>query len=163
MKLIKSLNKQKIIKGLKYIIIPIISFYLVIGIYSFIFEQDKIKIDRYNFGQLEKAKSILKNISEDKIEFYSFNNFNEKYNSDITPIKNCYAFSDSNGDKPYIFGFQLESLIYKFINFGKNYAYPSYNRPNNTICLGKYLNGSVGGCTNSRDAFIETISNPCRD
>jgi hypothetical protein len=96
MNFIKSLNKQKIIKLLKYITIFLITLYTLLAIYSFTLEQDKIAIDRYNFEQLEKVESILKNISEKDMHFYNYKQFNDEYNTDIKPIKNCYYLSFSN-------------------------------------------------------------------
>lgn len=163
MKLIKGINKQKIIKSWIYVSIFTIILYVSIWIYSFIFEQDKLAIDKYNFKQLEKAKLILDKVPNEKIEFYSYDNFNEIYKTDIKPAKNCYVFNDSNWDKPYIFWFQLESLIYRYIYFWKNYAYPSYSRHNDTVCFGEYSNWASGGCYNNKQSFIDTISNPCQD
>lgn len=159
MKIIKNLNKQIVKKWLWYIVIFIISIYILVWMYSLAFEQDKLEIDRYNFWQLEKVKLILKNVPEKEMDFYTIKKFNEIYNADIKPIKNCYVISDSNWDKPYIFWFQLESMIYRFIYIWKNYAYPSYSRPSRRVCFGEYTNWSIGGCSyTNKQPFIDTIS-----
>lgn len=59
----------------------------------------RIEVDEYNFGQLEKAKKILKNVprGDDRSErFETLKKFNEQYNADIQPKKNCYYVSNYN-------------------------------------------------------------------
>lgn len=70
--------------------------YLITFLYSLIFEQDKLAIDWYNFGQLEKAKSSLEMISEKSNQIDGLKEFNERYKTDIRPIKNCYYISSYN-------------------------------------------------------------------
>jgi len=81
-------------------------------------------VDFYNFRQLEKAKPILESIKPDDKKFSWFNNFTEKYDVNIRPIKNCYSITNNNGIYPYLFGFQLESYIYIYIYWSKIYTYP---------------------------------------
>lgn len=118
-KIIKEYIKLINIKFIKRVLIFIILFYIIIFlwilIYSFVFEKDKIAIDRYNFEQLEKAKPILESIPETDERFYSLKEFNQKYNADIKSIKNCYYVINYNWDEKYIFWFKIESLIYIYI------------------------------------------------
>ncbi|MDD2907476.1 MAG: hypothetical protein PHH98_02435 [Candidatus Gracilibacteria bacterium] len=159
MKNLKNVNLKILKKSIIGILLFIIFLYSGVFIYSYVFEQDKIKIDKYNFEQLEKSKLILNNISTDSKKFFTLKDFNNIYDSDIKPIKNCYYISNSNGKEKYIFGFQLESLIYKFINFGKNYVYPKYDLPPSYFC------GGSRNCSDNMvfNIFYKTISNPCRD
>jgi len=54
------------IKYIKILIIVMLTLYILsyvlVAIYSYTFEKDKIAIDRYNFEQLEKVKPILETI-----------------------------------------------------------------------------------------------------
>jgi hypothetical protein len=91
---------MKINKEMKLTFITVIGIivlaYIGVGIYSFIFEQDKLAIDRYNFEQLEKAKPILESLPVNAPKFYSLKEFNEQYKADIKPIKNCFSVSNFN-------------------------------------------------------------------
>jgi hypothetical protein len=50
-------------------------------------------------------------------------------------------------------------LIYRFIYFWKDYAYPSYNIPREQYCFGEHSNWATGGCYESdKQPFIDTIS-----
>lgn len=161
-KILKLVNFKLIKKITVWILLLFVSSFILVAIYSFTFEQDKIAIDRYNFGQLEKVKLVLKNVPEKEMEFYSLKTFNELYKTNITTIKNCYYLDDDNWNKPYIFWFQLESMIYKFIHFWKNYAYPSYSIPIEQYCLWEHSNWAVWGCYDSdKQPFIDKISKPC--
>ncbi|MDD5213349.1 MAG: hypothetical protein PHG82_02915 [Candidatus Gracilibacteria bacterium] len=170
--------KEKIIKFLEYIeiknikrklcilFILIISLYGLVFIYSLIFEQEKMSVDRYNFEQLEEVKNTLNKLDKNSYTFDNVKEFNNKYNKNIKPIKNCYFLSDrngyfenKNGGGGYIFGFKLESLIYKFIYFGEKYSYPKYDLPINNICGG----GTKCDYDITLGNFIKTITNPCRD
>lgn len=159
MKFLKNDNIKILKKSLVWIILFIIFLYSWVFIYSYIFEQDKIAIDNYNFEQLEKVKLVLDKISTDSKKFYTLKEFNKEYNEEINPIKNCYYVSNSNWNEKYIFWFQLESLIYKFIKFWGNYAYPKYNLPADYVCT--WWNNCNYDFIFSR--FIKTISNPCQD
>lgn len=118
-----------IIKLLAWFLWLLILSFILVALYSFIFEKDKIAIDKYNFEQLEKVKPILESIPVNDKKFYSLKEFNQKYNSDIKTIKNCYYISTYNWDFPYIFWFQLESSIYIYIYRTKLFAYPKYDLP----------------------------------
>jgi len=157
---LRNLNRKIVVKNIIFLTTLYIILFILVTIYSFIFEQDKIAIDRYNFEQLDRVKLILKDIPEKDMKFYNIKQFNETYKADIKPIKNCYYLSFINWNKPYIFWFQLESMIYKFIYFWKNYAYPSYSIPREKYCFWEWPGG--GGCHyTSKEPFIETISKPC--
>lgn len=147
-------------------LILLLLFYLWFFLYSYFYEYDKLKIDNYNFNQLEQVKEKFKSLnvkySTSKINwwektwmyyinwwiqyfnFYNLWDFNRKYNANITPLKNCYYFAVSsfygwNWKYPYIFWFKLESSFYKILNFWKYYSYPWYDL-NNNIKMSTWLN-----------------------
>lgn len=62
------------------------------------YEAEAIEIDEYNFSQLEKVKQILKDIPMKEYDFGNVEEFNEQFNADITPIKNCYYIQATNGN-----------------------------------------------------------------
>ncbi len=96
-------------KKYKKIILKVI----FIIIFAFIIRESYLMyVDYYNFNQLEKAKIILDKIPENAEKFYTLKEFNEKYNTNIKPIKNCYYISNDNWNQDYIFWFKLESLLY---------------------------------------------------
>lgn len=149
--------KQTIKKSVIWIVILILWIYIVVWLYSFIFEQDKLAIDRYNFEQLEKAKPILESIPENAKKFYTLKEFNEQYRADIKPIDNCYYISNSNWNQKYIFWFQLKSKIYRFIYFKSIFAHQKYSLPVDKMCTND-------SCTNViLNHFYNIISNPCKD
>jgi hypothetical protein len=164
MKTLKNLNISKIKKNIIWILLFIIVLYLWVFLYSYIFEKDKIAIDRYNFEQLEKVKKSLDNEKTD-YRFRNLRDFNNKYNLNIQPIKNCYYivttiyFDNYKWDSKYIFWFHLESLIYKFINFWWNYTYPKYDLPVYNICIW----GNRCDYDSNKAIYEFTISNPCQD
>lgn len=137
--------------------------YLIVFWYSYIFEQDKLTIDRYNFEQLEKAKPILAQIPEDTRKFRTLKEFNDIYKANIKPIKNCYYVRNYNWDMPYIFWFQLESLISKFVYFWNYYAYPKYNLPYNQVCFWGPGWWGIGCYDNNKDLFEWIITKPCKE
>ncbi|MDR0771810.1 MAG: hypothetical protein LBF15_01825 [Candidatus Peribacteria bacterium] len=53
-------------------------------------------MDRYNFREFEKAKVILDTIEKGTVKFSNINEFNEVYDTNIKPIKNCYMINSSN-------------------------------------------------------------------
>ncbi|MDD2907317.1 MAG: hypothetical protein PHH98_01640 [Candidatus Gracilibacteria bacterium] len=114
-KIIKLINIKLIKKIILILLGLFILSFILIAIYSFTYEKDKIAIDKYNFEQLKKAKPILESIPETDKKFYNLKQFNQKYNATIQPINNCYSISNDNGNEKYIFGFKLESLIYIYI------------------------------------------------
>lgn len=153
----KKLNKNNIIKYIIIVLIPITLLYLTVLVYSLIYEQDKLAIDKYNFQQLDKVREILKNLKREDKQFFSLKEFNVIYNSDIKPIKNCYYITNYKSEDriPYTFWFQIESLIYRFIHFSVNYAYPKYDLPYDRIC--------ASWCYDRNKAIFEaTISRPCQ-
>jgi hypothetical protein len=86
-------------------------------------EQEKRKIDEYNFEQLEKVKDVLR--WKFKYKIRNLSEFNKKYDQNITPIKNCYFLWDRNWYLEegewwwgYIFWFELYSdkYIEKYCN-----------------------------------------------
>ncbi len=109
---------------------------------EYISEEDRIKIDEYNFEQLEKVKSVLDWLDKNSYSFNNLKEFNKKFNQNITPIKNCYFLSDRNiyfEDKKwgggYVFGFKLYSSKYRKIYWNLYIAYPKYNLPVEYACL----------------------------
>ncbi|MCT4616667.1 MAG: hypothetical protein N4A38_00480 [Candidatus Gracilibacteria bacterium] len=162
---------QKNIKMLLFIIPTLIILGLVF-IYGYNYyltnkeEQEKIKIDEYNFEQLEKVKSVLNSLDKNSYSFDNIGDFNKQFNINIEPIKNCYYLSNKNGGEKYIFGFKLESNKYIDKYGTKSYIYPKYDIVKEEICLGMPdLDGSKGkGCWDgNRDLFERIISNPCED
>jgi hypothetical protein len=59
-------------------------------------EQKNIKIDEYNFTQLEKFKSALISIQDEDNKVMSLRNFNETFNENIEPAQNCYYISTTD-------------------------------------------------------------------
>ncbi|MDR0771809.1 MAG: hypothetical protein LBF15_01820 [Candidatus Peribacteria bacterium] len=104
---------------------------IVIIIISFIFalfmEAYWIYIDKYNFKEFEKAKVVLDTLPVGSEKFTNLKEFNEVYNMNITPIKNCYVMSAYNGDYPYIFAFKFESLFYTLKYQSWYFVYPKYD------------------------------------
>lgn len=70
---------------------------------AYLLEQENIRIDEYNFNELEKVKPILEKLPQENKKIFTVKKFNELYNANIQPIKNCYYISNSNGKYPYIF------------------------------------------------------------
>jgi len=124
-----------------------------------LFESYNMFIDFYNFSQLEKAKPILESIDYSKNSFKNINEFNEKYNAWIKPIKNCYDVVSYNWENDYLFWFKLESVIYKLIYWDMFYSYPSYDLPVEKLCTWSPK------CTEdiNRVVFERIISNPCKE
>ncbi len=142
-------------KNIKKIILKVI----FIIIFAFIIRESYLTyVDYYNFNELEKAKIILEKIPENTDKFYTLKEFNEKYNANIKPIKNCYDISNYNWNEKYIFWFKLESLLYINMYWTKYYTYPKYNAPYINIC-----ESWVGCYDRNKEIFIKTISNPCKD
>jgi len=157
---IKNIVKNKyfkiIIKLFVWLFLLLILSFVLVAVYSFTFEKDKIAIDRYNFEQLEKAKPILETIDENTKKFYNLKEFNERYNAWIKPIKNCYSINMNNWKYFYKFWFRLESLLYIYIYRTKLFAYPKYDTPYQNVCM--------WGCFDwNRKAFERIISNPCKE
>lgn len=121
-------------------------------------EHENLRIDEYNFEQLEKVKVVLKNIKRTDKKFSSLKNFNNLYNTNIKSIKNCYYIKNyENEDRVlYSFWFKLESDKYIEKFWTKNYMYPKYDLPKDKIC--------VWECVEiNRVRFIKTITNPCEE
>jgi hypothetical protein len=138
------------------LIITVVFIYTSIWLYSFIFEQDKLAIDRYNFEQLEKAKPILENMPKLN-SFYWLKEFNEKLKANIQPIENCYFVANFNWNQKYIFWFQLKSKIYILMYFWDIYFYPSYDIPYHSEC-------DWFSCYDRFKNLSRTIvSQPCQD
>lgn len=106
------------------------------------YEQEAIQIDEYNFSQLEKVKQILKEVPIEEYDFRNIEEFNEQFNADITPIKNCY-YIEATEIIPirykeiwdwYIFWFKLESRKYQKKHNIEYFAYPEYSLSYNRAC-----------------------------
>jgi len=126
-------------------------------------EQEKIKIDEYNFQQLEKVKEVLDPLDKNLYSFDNIWDFNKLYNLNIEPIKNCYYLTDRNwffkNNKWgwwYIFWFELESKKYIEKYWDKYYAYPEYDLPEDKICTWKCYD-------NNYKNFTRIISNTCNE
>jgi len=129
-------------------------------------EKEKIKIDEYNFEQLEKVKEILDPLDKDSYSFDNIWDFNKLYNSNIEPIKNCYYIKDRNWWEKYIFWFKLESDKYIKKYWVEDFAYPKYDLPVEEVCLWD-VGISWEHINECPDANLTTyqsiISNPCKD
>jgi len=129
---------------------------------DYIKEIKNIKIDNYNFGQLEKVKPILESISKNDETFYSLREFNQIYNTDIGPIKNCYYVSNSNWNEKYIFWFQLESQKYIKQYWIKYFVYPKYDLPKDCVYL--WMWNQLAWCPDkTKDKFEDIISHTCKE
>jgi len=117
-----------------------------------------IYVDVYNFQQLEKAIPILESIPDSDYWFYWLDKFNDKYNADIQPIKHCYYVSNSNWDYPYIYGFKLESLVYKIKYLNFYHVYPGYDLEVEPLCTQYYCVENINYVT-----FKKAVSNSCKD
>lgn len=134
-------------------------FILLICVFTFR-ELYYIYIDIYNFNQSEKVKLILKDLKREDKQFLYLKDFNEIYNENIKPIKNCYYIRNySSEDRvPYTLWFKFESIFYKTMYKTQYYVYPKYDIPYKTRCE------SWIWCYDwNRDNFEYTISNPCQD
>lgn len=154
-------NKYKIQIIVILLIIMVISVIYVINMYRF--ESENIKIDEYNFAQLEKVKMILDSLDNENYDFFGIDEFNKNFNQNIEPIKNCYYiwnsswFFENNKSWEYMFGFMLESKKYIMKYWDKNYAYPKYNLPEYIAC------DSVSCDDWNLKGFKNIISNPCEE
>jgi len=80
-------HKKDIIILLTLIVLLVVT---IFGYFHMKNEQENIKIDEYNFTQLEKFKSALINIQDEDNKVMSLGDFNEIFNEDIDPVQNCY-------------------------------------------------------------------------
>lgn len=120
-------------------------------------EQEKIRIDEYNFQQIEKIKEAFESNSENKKDINSLWYFVFEYGIDIVPIKNCYYVSNFNWKYNYIIWFKLESDKYIKKYWTEYYAYPDYDIEPMNIC-------DWHSCDNdmNRYEFEWVVNNPCR-
>lgn len=127
-------------------------------------EQAKIEIDVYNFEQLEKIKSILDWLDKDSYSFENLKEFNEKFNQDIKPIKNCYLLSNKNNlylDKDdFIFMVNLHSKDYRKKYKSIYYVYPEYKiqRIEDSLCSPHWWEC---GTDQAFSYYLDIISKPC--
>lgn len=137
---------------------------IVLWVLFLIWQSYAVYIDMYNFKQLEKAKPILESIPKDAETFYNLKQFNEIYNANIKPIKNCYSVNNYNWKYRYKFWFKLESLIYIYIYWDKYYVYPKYDTPKSRLCFWLVVWWWGGGCYDDNRLHFETVvSNPCSE
>ena len=59
-------------------------------------EEEYIKIDEYNFAQLEKVKKILDPLDKDSKKFNTLSEFNKTFNQNIVPKEGCYYLRNYN-------------------------------------------------------------------
>jgi len=171
-------HKIKIIIWIIFLTI-LITIWLLLNNYKI--EQENIKIDKYNFGQLEKVKKILLKIPKEEYNFNNLKEFNQRFKQDIKPIKNCYVLYGKtdksleisetkkfDSELNYVFLFRIYSKM--FINkynssyyFYPYYVYPEsmYNKIEDSLC-GK---DGPGACATDAvyEDYMKTISNPCKD
>lgn len=146
-KLVEKIWKKK----LKKILIIFVWLYFVLDSYH-------IYVDFYNFRQLWKVKEVLKDLKRSDEQFFYLKDFNEIYNVNIEPIKNCYYLRSYKWEDrvPYIFWFKLESLAYRILYRRIYYAYPKYDLPISIACAWECID-------TNKNWFIKTVSNPCED
>lgn len=139
----------KLIKTYVYILIPVTL--LCFEIYGLI-------IDGYNFVQRNKIiKIINENKISDNLTLSDLWDFNIAYKADISPIKNCYYFTNRSETQSYMFWFKLESKILRTFYGTEYYAYPKYDLPYQEFCPALYWSCSDG----NKDTFKYVISRPC--
>lgn len=141
---------------IKYIKKKHIIFVLILLIISFLLSEfHKLYIDYYNFKQLKIVKDVFELKPQCRYTVRNLTDFNEKYGMNIKPLKNCYEISTYNGDQPYIFWFQLYSIVSKVVYGSHWYAYPKYDKPVHQMC--------VGFCYDvNKTSFERKISESCR-
>ncbi len=119
--------KKKIIITLIVLLILTISWYKY-----YQYDKENLKIDYYNFQQLEKAKKVVKNLDWQQ-KYYrarSVSDFNYQFDTDIDPLdkRYCYyvyySFDKKNNKPVFEFWFKLHSLLYKLLYMSDRYAYP---------------------------------------
>ncbi len=159
-------------KKLKLIVVIVTSLFLVLGwifgkyfYSSYVQEQESIKIDEYNFKQLEKVKKILDWLDPYSYKFKNFKEFNVLFNSNVEAINNCYYLADiarhydvwQSHSWWYIFWFYLNSKKYSGKYKSHYYIYPSYNLPKIEVYLGDESYDIM------ENDFYHYISNPCEE
>lgn len=156
--------KEVIKNKTKKIWIIILIILLPIFIYLLI-DWKNLYVDMYNFRQLEKTKTILDSIPKDVKNYPTLREYNENYNLNLIPIKNCYYVNFKNWKYPYIFWFKLESYIYIYIYKTKFFSYPDYDLQVKLawpLFSTKPLPDDYNP-DSTRRIFENVISNPCRD
>ena len=161
--------KKKTIITLLVLLILSIAWYIY-----YQYDKENLKIDYYNFQQLEKAKNVVKNLKwEQKLyRARGLKDFNYQFDTDIEPLdkRYCYyvyySFDKENNKPVFEFWFKLHSLLYKMMYMSDNYAYPKLIKPkkipedcfNNQWKLYKVL----WKCADPNYSyFISAISEPC--
>jgi hypothetical protein len=133
----------------------------ILTYYIFVIDKENIEIDKYNFEQLEIVDNTIMNDEKYNKWFRDIWAFNKIYKTNIKPIKNCYYISHRNWDEKYLFGFKLESLLYKIRYMSGYIAYPKYDLPERVVRMWlRWHNVKESWDLNYSD-FIEHISNPC--
>jgi len=144
------MNKK--VKKISWMLILILLWlFIIIEIYT-------TYVDMYNFRQLDKVKFILKDLKRDDKQFFYLKDFNEIYNINLKPIKNCYYLRNYRSEDriSYTFWFKLESFIYKYIYWDNYYIYPKYDLPYTQWC-----ESWIWCYDKTRKNFEYIISNPC--
>lgn len=152
---------KKVLKIIAWILFSILILGIIILWSIYIIDKENIKVDEYNFNQLNFVNNIIINDEIYNKRFRNIGDFNKIYKSNIMPIKNCYFINDFNWNEKYIFWFKLESLLYRIKYKNSFIVYPKYDLPKskNSFWLWR---GKIDDNTdyNYLD-FIDHISNPC--
>ena len=153
---LKTILNKPVIKIFIFAFIALAWIYTLAWLYSFIFEQDKLAIDRDNFIQFEKAKLVLEHLPVNTSKFHTLKEFNSLYHQSIKPVRNCFVVGNDNWKYPYIFWFELESLFYRLLFIWWNYTYPQYDISADILCVWKCYDASP-------IQFNYIISHPCQN
>ncbi len=106
-------------------------------------EIDNIMLDRYNFKQLEKIKSILSEVPREEYKFARLADFNRQFDVEVIPKKYCYYimsthyFEDEEynwNELGYIFATKIHSKYYSDKYPEWFFVYPEYNLPIHNRC-----------------------------
>lgn len=157
----KKLNK-KLIYVIVYLNI-LIAIWLIL--YNYQKEQENIKIDEYNFEQFKKIWNILDKLDKKSYSFNNLKEFNQRFNQDIKPMKNCYFLSSTEDffwKANYIFLFEIYSKKFNKKYNSTYYIYPEsmYNLIEYSLCE-KHWGICSADIVFSK--YMETISNPCQN
>lgn len=129
----------------KTIITLIVLLILSITWYTYYqYDKENLKIDYYNFQQLEKAKEVVERFEKSWERFplpvhtlYDFNygytwDFKSWFEANIHPLNNTYCYDvyyDRNPTWPwyvFTFWFKLHSKLFKLFNWWEYYKYPNW-------------------------------------
>ncbi len=126
--------KKKKIKIILVVVLLVLIILVVAWYKYYQYDKENLKIDYYNFQQLEKVKKVIENIPENKKTYRVRNlkQLNSKFKADIEPLDKRYCYYvyyqfDKENNKPVFgFWFKLHSLLYKLRYWWEYYKYPNW-------------------------------------